>query len=190
MLALCSNRPEGFGTVSHLYSNITTSCFNDVILVPLATWIYLIFLMVLFATQRHTTTYIYTGKTKRSCHAVKTTLYGLALFFAFAMTVLEVTRLELAHLGIGLLPFEWAGFIFAGILRFSHGLRGRFPRYWIAGTVFWLLLVITNAVRIAEFVKAGVDTGKGSKYPTSDQIMDVSVYTGVYIVLMFLEGWK
>lgn len=106
------------------------------------------------------------------------------------MTVLEIARLELADLGIGLLPADWAGFIIAGGLRFSHGIRGRFPRYWIANVVFWGLLIATNAVRMVEMVKEGVDTRKKTKYPMSDQIIDVGVYMCVYLALGILELWR
>jgi hypothetical protein len=127
---------------------------------------------------------------KRQCHNVKIGVYALALFCAFAMTVLEITRLELADMGIGLLPAEWAGFIIAGGLRFSQGIRGRFPRYWIANVVFWILLIATNAVRMVEMVKEGVYTRKKTAYPMSDQIIDVGVYMGVYVVLAVLELWR
>lgn len=106
------------------------------------------------------------------------------------MTVLEITRLELADLGIGLLPAEWAGFIIAGVLRFSHGIEGRFPRYWIASVVLWVLLIATNAVRLVQMVKEGVDTRKKTAYPMSDQVIDVGVYVGVYFVLGILELWR
>lgn len=106
------------------------------------------------------------------------------------MTVLEIARLELARLGIGLLPVEWAGFMIAGGLRFSHGLRGKFPRYWIANVLFWVLLMATNAVRMVEMVKEGVDTRKKTAYPMSDQVIDVGVYMGVYFAIGILELWR
>jgi hypothetical protein len=127
---------------------------------------------------------------RRRCDICKDILYALALFCAFAMTVLEAARLILADLGVGLLPFVWPAFIVAGALRFSRGMRGRFATYWIAGVVLWLLLVVTNAVRMAEMVKEGAGTRKGTKYPMSDEIIDVGVYMGVYLVLMFAEIWR
>jgi hypothetical protein len=209
---LCKNRREGFGALSvfhygvlwepaltrlgptsQLYSNVTTSCFNDVILVPLSAWIYFLLLAALFLTRRRSHGLGYTkgdnGRHRR-CGICKDILYALALFCAFVMTVLEVARLILADLGVGLLPFVWPAFIIAGILRFSHGLRGKFPTYWIAGVVLWLLLIVTNAVKMAEMVKEGAGTRKGTKYPMSDEITDVGVYMGVYLVLMFAEVWR
>lgn len=106
------------------------------------------------------------------------------------MTVLEIARLELADLGIGLLPAEWAGFMIAGALRFTHGIGGRFPRYWVASVVFWVLLIATNAVRLVEMVKEGVGMRRGTAYPIVDQITDVGVYVGVYFVLGILELWR
>ncbi|QDS71709.1 hypothetical protein FKW77_008470 [Venturia effusa] len=161
-----------------------------VILVPLSTWLYLVLLPILYATQPRITTFLYTGKVKRPHHNLKIILYGLALISAFAMTVLEITRLELADLGIGLLPAAWAGFAIAGALRFSHGIEGRFHRYWIASVGLWVLLIATNAVRLVEMVKEGAVSGtRGTAYPMSDQVTDVAVCIGVYFVLGLLELW-
>ncbi|KAE9981635.1 hypothetical protein EG328_011469 [Venturia inaequalis] len=190
MLTLCNNRPEGLGPHSRKFSDITTSCFNDAILVPFSVWLYILLLPILFATQPRVTTFLYTGKVKRPYHNLKIALYALALFAALAMTVIEITRLELADLGIGLLPAEWAGFIIAGALRFSHGIEGRFPRYWIANVVFWVLLIATNAVRLVEMIKEGLGARRGTAYPMSDQVTDVGVYIGVYFVMGMLELWR
>ncbi|TLD18289.1 hypothetical protein E2P81_ATG12084 [Venturia nashicola] len=106
------------------------------------------------------------------------------------MTVLEITRLELADLGVGLLPAEWAGFTVAAALRFSHGIGGRFLKYYIANVVLWTLLIATNAVRLVEMVQEGVGMRRGTAYPMSDQVIDVVVYIGVYFVMGILELWR
>jgi hypothetical protein len=106
------------------------------------------------------------------------------------MTALEVARLILADLGIGLLPFVWPAFLIATFLRFSHGGRGRLERYWIASIVLWIFLVVTNVVRLVQMSQEGVNTRKGTMYPMSDQVTDVAVEVGLYAVLVFVEVWR
>jgi hypothetical protein len=159
-----------------------------VILVPLATWIFLLLVVILyFHSTRRGGKYVYQEPRKRRCGLCRTIIYAIFLFCAFGMTVLEVVRLELAKLGIGLLPFCWAAFLIAGLLYFSHGLSGRFPTYWIANSVLWLLLMAMNGVKIAEELKEGINTRKGTKYPMSDEVIDVAVQMGVYLVLLIAE---
>ena len=57
---------------------------------------------------------------------------------------------------------------------------------WVNLAIF-VALAVTNGVKVAEEVKEGVNTRKGTKYPESDEIIDVSVMIGVYTVLMILE---
>jgi hypothetical protein len=109
---------------------------------------------------------------------------------AAGMMAIEVARLELAKLGIGLLPFVWAAFITAACLRFTHALNGKFPTYWIAGVVLWTLLLATNAVKVVQMIKEGLGTRKGTKYPMSDEVTDVGVLLGVYLVLIGAEIWR
>jgi hypothetical protein len=56
--------------------------------------------------------------------------------------------------------------------------------------VLWILLLMSNAVKIAEMVKEGTGTRKGTKYPMSDEITDVGVLMGVYVVLIGAEIWR
>jgi hypothetical protein len=215
MVHLCSNRPEGFGNLysqqtlswraitnkigplgpeSHLYSHITTSCFNDVILVPLMTWVYFLLTLVLYL--------IYPGKAYPQdlqktagqrwlrLRLVKDLLYALALFVATGMSVVEIARLALGHFGVGLLPFQWVAFALAGILRFTRGFRARFSHYWIAAVFLWIALIVVNVVKIVEELKEGIHTRKGTKYPMSDEVTDVGVLIGTFAVLTLIELWR
>jgi hypothetical protein len=177
------------GPLSHLYGNITTSCFNDTILVPLSTWIYFLLLPILYINARRNGP-AYKPVYKRRCALSKDILYGFAVVVASGMMAIEVARLELANLGIGLLPFVWLAFLTAAFLRFSHALNGKFPTYWIAGVVLWTLLLATNAIKVVEMVKEGLSTRKGTKYPMSDEVTDVGVLLGVYLVLIGAEIWR
>lgn len=103
------------------------------------------------------------------------------------MCVLEITRLSLAHLGIGLLPFTFVGLLVAAMLRFTDGMGGRVRGWRWANLALWVVLAGMNGVKIAEEVKEGIDTRKGTKYPESDEVIDVSVMVGVYAALAVLE---
>ena len=193
------------GPPSHLYSHILTSCFLDTILVPLCTWLYLLVVVVLAALgARRLPAVRRAHKTsegeevdgladrghKRSrtiAHKVFSILYYLLLLAQVLMCVLEITRLSLAHLGIGLLPFTFVSLILAFALHFTRGFRGRVLGWKWANLVVFIALAIANGVKIAEEVKEGTQQRKGSKYPESDEIIDVAVMVGVYAALAILE---
>ncbi len=103
------------------------------------------------------------------------------------MCVLEIVRLSLAHLGIGLLPFTFVSIIVAGALRLTKGLQGRVRGWRWANLALWVALAILNGVKIAEEVKEGTGMRKGTKYPVVDELTDVSVMIGVYTALGILE---
>lgn len=114
-------------------------------------------------------------------------LYYLLLLAQILMCTLEIVRLALAHLGIGLLPFTYVTLFGAFIMRLTRGLGGRIREWRWANIAVFVALLVTNGVKVAEEVKEGVNTRKGTKYPESDEIIDVSVMIGVYTVLMILE---
>ena len=193
------------GPLSHLYSHILTSCFLDTILVPLCTWLYLLVVVVLAALgSRRSPGIRRTHKTsedvevdglgprghKRShgiAHKALSILYYLLLLAQVLMCVLEITRLSLAHLGIGLLPFTFVSLILAFALHLTHGFSGKVMSWKWANLAAFIALAITNGVKIAEEVKEGIDQRKGTKYPESDEIIDVAVMVGVYAALAVLE---
>lgn len=104
------------------------------------------------------------------------------------MCILEIVRLSLAHLGIGLLPFTIVTLITAAAVRFTDGVRGRILGWRYLNLAVWTALAVTNGVKVAEESKEGTGARKGSKYPVSDEMTDVSVMIGVYAVLFLLEG--
>ena len=193
------------GPLSHLYSHILTSCFLDTILVPLCTWLYLLGVVVLAAAGARRSPGIRRAQKtsedveidglghrghKRShgiAHKAFSILYYLLLLAQFLMCVLEITRLSLAHLGIGLLPFTFVSLILAFALHFTRGFRGRVLGWKWANLSVFVALAVTNGVKIAEEVKEGTEQRKGSKYPESDEIIDVAVMVGVYAALAILE---
>ena len=103
------------------------------------------------------------------------------------MCILEIVRLSLTHLGVGLLPFTFVALLAAAAVRFTKGLKGRVFGWSYLNLGLWIALAVTNGVKISEEVKEGTGARKGSKYPVSDEITDVSVMIGVYAVLAVLE---
>ena len=103
------------------------------------------------------------------------------------MCVLEIARLALAHLGIGLLPFTFIALLTAAAMRFTKGLGGKAYGWNHLNLALWIALAVTNGIKVAEETKEGTGARKGSKYPVADEITDLSVMLGVYAGLAFLE---
>ena len=104
------------------------------------------------------------------------------------MCILEIVRLSLAGLGIGLLPFTFVGLAIAGLMRATLGLREKIHIWRWLNIGLWVALAATNSVKIAQEVKEGTDARKGSKYPVVDQLTDVAVMVGVYTMLVLIEA--
>lgn len=107
------------------------------------------------------------------------------------MQTLEIVRLELIFYGIGLLPFTYVALLLALILHATNGLRGRIrARYWIAANagVFTGLMAV-SVVKVVGllFMESNNITRQGSKYPMSDQVIDVIVMAGVFLALAVIE---
>jgi hypothetical protein len=103
------------------------------------------------------------------------------------METLEIVRLELINYGIGLSPFVYVGLLGGAFLHFSNGIWGRVP-YWVFANLIllWTGGFVMTIVQVAGLAMEGLDR-KGSKYPLSDQITDVSVIAAVYVVIAALE---
>jgi hypothetical protein len=109
------------------------------------------------------------------------------------MQTLEIVRLCLINFGIGLLPFEYVALIFGLVIHATDGLRGRVRRSVWKGlnTFLWFGLMVVTVVKTVGLVKM---ENRGayrtnSKYPMSDQIIDVAVMAGVYLAIALLEVW-
>lgn len=128
-------------------------------------------------------------KTRGRLCLVFTILYYLLLPAQLLMCVLEIVRLSLARLGIGLLPFIFISLIMAGSLRYTLLIKRRAQQWRWMNLGLWIALAVTNSVKLSQEVKEGIDTRKGTKYPMVDEITDVSVMIGVYVALGILEIW-
>ena len=103
------------------------------------------------------------------------------------MMTLEIVRLELLPFGIGLLPFAYVGFILGAVLHWSEGFKGRIRGWQTINGVLWIGGIVMSAVQVAGLAKEGINGRKGSKYPISDQVIDVAVMAGVYAMIAILE---
>lgn len=185
------------------------------ILVPLCTWLYLLATIVCFALHRYSRANRTRKSLERQdgdnykafadvniatrpslwrpwknggkTYIASLILYYLLIIAQFLMCILEIVRLSLASLGIGLLPFTFVALVVAGFLRTTSGLRGKVMIWRWLNLGLWICLAATNSVKIAQEVKEGIDSRKGSKYPVVDELTDVSVMVGVYAVLAFIE---
>ena len=133
-------------------------------------------------------------------------LYALLIAAQICMCVLEIVRLSLTHLGIGLLPFTFVSLMLALLLHLlssslhrsnrsltfltNNNIVGRTRRMWMVRWLnlgLWVGLIVCSVVKMAEEGKEGKGTRKGSKYPMSDEMVDVGVMVGVYVVVAVLE---
>ena len=211
MMQLCENRPEGFGPHSTIHSRVPTTCFLDVIVEPLTTWTFLLLLLALLpmrlAARRSHTTRL--SKAERSStvadHSsrhqkpsiisrVLSVLYYVLIVAMIAMLSLEIARLIVAELGIGLLPFNYLGIILVLLNRITW--KSKTSR--LANIFFWTVLLITTALKTAAeqseqdspYRRVKGITTQG-QYPTSDEALDNAIMVGVQLVLATLEfnGW-
>jgi hypothetical protein len=172
-----------------------TSAFEDVILVPLASWLFLLLLLpILFLlTRRNHRRGAFNGK-ERSKHFLRWHDYVKA-FFALAiiaMTCLEIARLVRLDYGIGLLPFTPACFAIAitiNLARHRTPLKG-LPLFLVV-MVYFLILLVVESVKLNTQIRLQENyPRKGSQYPASDQVIDLAALVaclGVLIAFTLLD---
>lgn len=103
------------------------------------------------------------------------------------MQMLEIVRLELLDFGIGLLPFVWVGLLLGGLLHYTRGINRRI-RFWeVVNALVWVGGIVMCIIQVVGLTNEGINGRKGSKYPVSDQVIDVAVMAGVYAVIGILE---
>lgn len=103
-----------------------------------------------------------------------------------AMESLEIARLVVAKLGIGLLPFVWVGVLVACAMHAFLKTRSAMG----ASVVFWIALAAVMAIKLSTLIKEegqSERTGVANNYPLGDQVTDVGTMIGVEVVLAVLE---
>jgi len=178
---------------------IPTTCFVDVVLMPIPVWIYLLLVPALFALSHHqrrkrfspSALLIRSIPRKTWQRTTVLVIYYALLLANILMQTLDIVRLALTDLGIGLLPFIYVGLLLALGLHATNGCWERIENgYWVSANVFlWVGLMAFSAVKtvgLRYMENKGLDRIP-SKYPTSDQVLDLAVSSGVYLVLAGLE---
>jgi hypothetical protein len=117
-------------------------------------------------------------------------IYYLLILAMLAMVSLEMARLVVAELGIGLLPFTYVGVLIA----LANRIAWRSRTVGLVSALYWIMLAAAMALKVAaeqaeqmgpEIRAQGV--GVQGMYPTSDEVLDNSVMVGVELVLAVLE---
>jgi hypothetical protein len=189
------------GPNSQLASPLPTTCFTDTILIPLPVWLYLVLIPLLFiSTRSHrrrnfnpSTVHLRSVQRRSIFHIALNVLYYFLIVANILMETLEIVRLSLINFGIGLLPFSYVALILGLLLHATNGFGGRIDgRMWKGANIFvWIGSAAVSVVKTAGLVRMennGVYR-TDSKYPMSDQVIDVAVMAGVYLVIAGLEVW-
>ncbi|APA08710.1 predicted protein [Sclerotinia sclerotiorum 1980 UF-70] len=201
---LCTNRAEAFGSNSQLNSSsLPTTCFTDVVLIPLPTWLALVFIPILFALGLHNRKINYNPSTahlrsnSRSSwpYLIFLSIYYFLIVANIIMLTVEIVRLSMLHYGIGLIPFAYVGLLLSAFLFWSEGMQGRIKWWQGINMIVWIGGIAVSVVQVIALEQQfGINGSKGSKYPVSDQILDIAVMAGVYAVIALLEiilvTWK
>ncbi|KZO97327.1 hypothetical protein CALVIDRAFT_597638 [Calocera viscosa TUFC12733] len=173
-MTLCSNRVPLAGSPS--------TCTIDTVLIPLPTWLLLAALPLVFILLR----------SRRSPPLIRTSLqktiwviYLVLLVADIAMSVLEMARLGVAKLGLGLLPFNTIGLIIVIVM---VGCRGKVSWMLFPLGFFWLLLVAFEAVKVSRLSLLPSKTP--TQYPGSDQVLDNAVMLALATIFSVLDTYE
>lgn len=215
------------GPHSNLHPSLPTTCFNDTITTPLATWIYLFLLLVTFipfALLAHFRSRSSVPKsaffspdsqeaplpssTPRWAVITLRVLYAFFILAAIAMVSLEIARMNVAQLGLGLLPFEYPGIVIAAAVhlglvlarnkrRDGRGKGGRATLMverlgWGLNTLYWVMTAVVWAIKIATYSLEGLHSRDGMSpedaYLVVDEVTDLGVMVFLAVVLIIFEA--
>ncbi|KAE8219402.1 hypothetical protein CF319_g6895 [Tilletia indica] len=213
---LCGLRYDNaFPFTSKGSKNLPQTCFNDVILEPIATWSLLVVILPLLMAlvwipgrkkygksslvglvrlrygERTSSAKGVTPRRFGKLRAAGNIIYTLLVVAALLMNVLQIVRLALANRGIGLLPFNLAGILIALFLMLAPSSPSRKARSAtsLALFLFWSLLIAFTSVALAHLTSLkGIEDRLGTEYLLSDEALDVGVQVGLYAVFWLVEA--
>ncbi|KAJ7284983.1 hypothetical protein C8J57DRAFT_705646 [Mycena rebaudengoi] len=172
---LCANRFPLPGSPS--------TCQLDTAIVPLPSFFLLVALAAnFFLSKRGSKTKITSVKW---LHITYLVLVGAQ----FGMTVVELVRLVLEKMGVGLLPVTSIAYICVFVILWrERPARTRpvlfiFAVYWFFLTIF----LIVKSVRLQRLVELNPTTTKTSQYPSSDWLLDNVVMLGLSFLFLCTE---
>ncbi|KAL5522569.1 hypothetical protein ACEPAG_8586 [Sanghuangporus baumii] len=121
-------------------------------------------------------------------------LYFVLVLCLLGLRILEVVRLVLADMGVGLLPVGIiANVLIIMMLMFeclSCGM-GRLRSRSISASlvVYWAVSTILESVKVARLASYNsVHPAKGTAYPSSDWLLDNGCMLGLLVIFIFIEG--
>lgn len=236
---------QKFASLSH---GTPPTCFEDIILVPIATWVFLLTLIAIYVPfyissfyKRRTATYPIKLKTLQRYRRPATTnereygfmsaarwpktvrflnvLYLVLVICSLLMSklsaflrrsssllararadpfsfsprhstdVLELVRLYLADREAGLLPFTLGGILLSLLLLHLPAAPSMRPLASGLLLLFWSLSLGLTATKLATIKRLeGPEPRIGTKYPASDQVIDLAVIVGLYGFFVICEG--
>ncbi|KAJ7494727.1 hypothetical protein B0H11DRAFT_915194 [Mycena galericulata] len=176
---LCSNRFPLPGSPS--------TCTLDTAIVPLPSFFLVVALVAnFFLTRKNLNVDKIRHKPVKWLHISYLVLVGCQI----AMTVLELVRLALEKLGVGLLPINTIGLISVFVVLWRERTsRTRAVLSILA--VYWLFLMIFEAIktsRLHRLEELDPTTIKTSQYPSSDQFLDNAVMLVLYFIFFCTES--
>ncbi|PWN26992.1 hypothetical protein BDZ90DRAFT_232571 [Jaminaea rosea] len=189
--------------------NLPPTCFNDVVLVPLASWIFYIALLawiIAAARVRSSASPVAplqryrqrsgVGAGKGRGHLARTktagvVIYTLLIIASLLMNILEIVRLALVKpntRGVGLLPFTLASILI--VLIIIHIPLSTRMRPWTSAAtlLFWCASIAMTSVKLRVLaLMMEPEPRYGSEYLDSDQQIDVGVIVGLYAIFVIVE---
>lgn len=186
--------PDG-NTVPPTNNSHLTSAFEDVVLIPLASWVFLLLLLptlglIVRRNRQRNTSYV-----KEHTRRFLRWHDYLKIFFALAviaLACLEIARLAKLGYGIGLLPFTPTCVFIAiivNVCRHRTIVRGK-PLFVVVMLYFVILLAFQSVKLNTQLRLEKIEPRKGTPYPASDQVIDLATLAaclGVLIVLTLLD---
>ncbi|KAF9524407.1 hypothetical protein CPB83DRAFT_861315 [Crepidotus variabilis] len=163
-----------------------STCALDTAVVPLPSFLLLVGLAILLALRK------FRPNSEDYASPPRKWLLYTYLFVVlaiFAMCIVELARFVAEDLGVGLIPMNLVGMILVfGALLIQR--KGRTKTTSMLFLAYFLLLSIFMSVKVARLAKLNqLNPAKGSKYPSSDQLLDNSVILGLELVAVGIEIW-
>ncbi|KAJ7903567.1 hypothetical protein B0H14DRAFT_2220672, partial [Mycena olivaceomarginata] len=162
---LCSNR--------FILPGSPSTCTLDTAIVPLPTFFLLVALAVNLILSRRKET-----DTRVKSVRWLTITYLVLVGAQIAMTILELVRLALESLGVGLLPVNTIGLLCVFGILWRERTNGRTRTTLSIFAVYWFFMTIFEAIKSARLhtlEELNPTTTKTSQYPSSDWFLDNAV---------------
>ncbi|CAO1633608.1 unnamed protein product [Parajaminaea phylloscopi] len=198
---------------SPLASHLPSTCFNDVVLVPLASWIFYVALCgwaLWYGSRRRegrgAATHQHRGplqsykihshsgesRSRRRWVRAATVLYTALILASLLMNILEIVRLALvkpSSRGVGLLPFNLASIlVLLALIHLPLPLRVR-TSVSLLSLCFWVPSLVFTAIKVRVLALMGkYEPRLGTEYLDSDETLDVGVIVGLYGIFVIVES--